>query len=237
MFFPKPYETKLEHEVALMRTALARKEELWTPYTWRKANFIFTAIAMAMLMTFEVELGYSAPYAANYYLCLVLIRVFSFIIEKIVEYQLQDALLCMPIFAGMSFTEGLIGFGSPDYMAFLLGFFMDNIFCIVERLYQEEITGMIYSSIESLMELIMQIVLKFTPKWVKNYFGIIEETEEEKLKKPKREVEGVAATGEDNESVEPIIGLFSGITITIAITIIIKIIYHLYHKALPVTVI
>jgi hypothetical protein len=139
--------------------------------------------------------------------------MFIILIEMVVEYQLQDALLCMPVFSGMSFTETVVGFGSPDYMAFLLGFFMDVIFCIVERVYYDEIMGLIYGLVESIIQFCIGLTLKFTPKWIKNYMGIIEESAEDKEKKPKREVEGVAASGDDSESVEPIIGCYSGIVI------------------------
>lgn len=92
MYFPKP-ESERELHLAQKRTALAFREEIWTPNIWKISNFMLASITLSVLLTMIVEFSYWGSFGTYIWECIVMLRVFGRFIEAAIQHQLQDSLL------------------------------------------------------------------------------------------------------------------------------------------------
>ena len=177
-----------------------------------------TSFVIGTLMVFIIEMSLSwGLFGDNIWTIIVMLRVFGTLFDMAIEHQLQDAILVAPVSCAVGFAQGLVTFGSPDFYAFILAYFVEVALAILERVYIDESLDMIFTFIGLIISFIFQIGLRYTPRYVKVNLGIIEKSEEERRKSSaqlaalgKREMEGVAES-DDTDSVEPILGSFGSV--------------------------
>ncbi|RYH31690.1 hypothetical protein EON65_02100 [archaeon] len=210
LYFPRD-ESKREREVAKKRTKLAHKRELWDPVMWKKANFMLTSFVLATVLTLIIELSYSDLFGLYFYQVIVFLILFGEIMKVIAGRQLNDAILVAPLECAWGFTQGLIGFGSPDFYSFIAQNFMDFGVVSFQRIFQDVyVNGLV-----SITKYVVANVYEFSKRLIPKYFtankGPITKKDEENAKDfRKRAVEGVAEVEEESESVEPILEYFAG---------------------------
>jgi hypothetical protein len=209
MFFPRP-ETKRARDLARRRIGLAEKDFLWTPIRWQKANMMVTAIFFGIFWVQMVELSFGDYFDANVYFIIVLMEIFSVFFELALQYQLQDDLLVSPIISAYVFITQLVTFGSPDFVQFLLAFFVGFAMQVTWRLYYDQYIEYIFSVIGNIIEGLTKLILWIIPKYLhKNKFVAWMDSHIEKKDFSKREVEGIVDTGDNSESVEPILASYN----------------------------
>jgi len=126
-----------------------------------------------------------------------------------VEYIVPDTLCCMPIGACGGFAQGLVTFGSPDFMAFLLSYFVQSVgFPFVTRIYLDWLIGGFYELFFApIFRGITWVLEKIMPTYMKKDKKAMEEEEDAR----RREVEGLQ-DADDSESVEPILDAYAGVS-------------------------
>jgi hypothetical protein len=210
LYFPKK-ETKREREIAEMRTPLAKKDTIWQPNTWKQANFMFSSFICGTMMVLIVEFSFWGDFGTFIWVIIVALRAVGMVISVIIEYQLQDALLLAPVENAVGFTQGLVTFGSPDFLAFLLAYFVECGLAILERVYFDEAMEILYSIIGSIFGALFWVIKKILPRFIKVRLNIEDDVVDE-IDTAKREVEGIASSGDSTESVEPILGSFASVS-------------------------
>lgn len=214
MYFPRD-ESKREREIAKRRTDLAKKRELWDPVMWKKANFMFTSFVLATILTLVVELSFWTDFGTYFYQVLVMLIMLAELVTYLATRQLNDAILVAPLLCGYGFVIQLIGFGSPDFLAFLSQNFMGFMVASFQRVFQSVWLNMIFSAFQKTFNLIYGYVKAFLPRYLTGGAAkpLTKEEEEAAAKDyRKRAVEGVQEAEEESESVEPILGYFSGVS-------------------------
>ncbi len=86
-----------------------------------------------------------------------MLRVFGTLFDMAIEHQLQDAILVAPVSCAVGFAQGLVTFGSPDFYAFILAYFVEVALAILERVYIDESLDMIFTFIGLIISFIFQI--------------------------------------------------------------------------------
>merc|ERR1711871_1187577 len=211
MFFPRA-QTARDTALARRRVHLAEKEFLWTPNLWLKGNFMFTSMFFGIFCVQLVQLSYWGDFGTYVYIIIVMMEVFGFFFEMFLGWQLQDSLLVSPIMAAYIFFTGLVTFGSPDFVQFLLAYFVGFFIQVTARLYQDDyLDNVVFASIEMISKVTIKLILFLTPKylhknyWIKTY--LVDEVVEADYSK--REIEGVVSNDDSSESVEPILGIYN----------------------------
>jgi len=209
MFFPKP-ETKRQREVARQRTPLADKDDLWTPVLWKKANFMFWSITMGVFCCNMVQMSFAGIFGGQIWFFIVGMNlVFGTIISSLLPNLLQDKLLVAPIELCYAFACGLVTFGSPDFIQFVLSDMVGLLMDSLTRCFLNSYIGIAYSVGSTVFVASIKILLFFLPKYVIKNVPMLRKIDEDfkasAAKEKKREVEGVVSTGNSSESVEPIL--------------------------------
>jgi hypothetical protein len=159
-----------------------------------------------------VQLSYWGDFGTFVYIVIVMMEVFGYFFEIFLGWQLQDALLVSPIMAAYIFFTGLVTFGSPDFVQFLLAYFVGFFIQVTARLFQDDyLDNVVFASIEVIQQVTIRVILFATPKYLhKNYWirtYLVEEVEDKDFSK--RDIEGVVSNDDASESVEPILGLYN----------------------------
>ena len=210
MYFPRD-ESKRELEIAKKRTKLAEKEDLWKPILWKKANFMFSSFVLATILVCMVELSYWTMYGDFFYQVFVMLTIMNEVVVYVCDAQLNDTMLVAPLNCGYVFVQGLVGFGAPDFLSFLLSNFVDFAITNFSRVYQDFYLGFIFGAFQFVFDTVISIGQKLVPKYLS---GSKSGSPEEKAKKEaeaaeqdfrKRSVEGVVTEDDESESVEPIL--------------------------------
>ena len=217
MFFPKG-ETKRARDLARRRIALAEKEELWTPILWLKANFMFSAIAVGLLSVQVVELSFWGSFGDYIFTLIVMMELFGDVVKAMLIRQLQDNILVAPISGGYAFVTQLVTFGSPDFVQFLLSFFVGFAMQVAWRIFYDQYMDMLFGTIKGVFNGIVKLILWSIPKYLHNNQYVrwfTDEFEEKEFKK--REIEGIVDSGDPSESVEPILELYNDFCVDAAL--------------------
>lgn len=69
-------------------------------------------------------------------------------LDKATEKALSESLLCIPLSVTSTTVQGLVTFGSPDFLAFIQSYFIDFGITLFERCYLEGISSFIFEIIE-----------------------------------------------------------------------------------------
>lgn len=212
MYFPRE-ESRREREVAKKRTELAKKHELWDPVLWKKANFMFTSFVLGTFLTLIIELSYWTEYGDTFYQVMVLLTIFGEVVGYFTRRQLNDEILVAPLDCGYEFIKQLIGFGSPDFYAFISQNFMDFAVSSFQRIFQDTYINYIFSTGKKIALAIYSYIKSFLPKYLTGGKQAVSKEDEENAKDyRKRAVEGVAEAEDESESVEPILEYLSEVS-------------------------
>jgi hypothetical protein len=216
MYFPKE-ETKRELEVAQKRTPLAKKSELWQPILWKKLNFIFASFILGTILVCAIYLSYWTDYGTYFYQVFVMYLLVGQLVEYIAQRQLQDEILIAPLKCAYGFQAGLISFGSPNFLDFILSNYVEFAITSFQRVIQKFYLDGLGNIVSEISERMMQLIIRFTPKYLQGY-SFFRKTEEAEKDYRNRAVEGIALQDEENESVEPILEYFADVSCDTVIT-------------------
>ncbi|KAJ1421385.1 hypothetical protein B484DRAFT_481157 [Ochromonadaceae sp. CCMP2298] len=205
MYFPKP-ETKRELEVARQRTLLATKE-VWDPIMWKKANFIFCSFVFGTMLVLVVELSYSDLFGLFIYEIIVMLIIFGEVFKVIFTYQLSDAILIAPLAGAWEFASQLVTFGSPDFLAFLLSYFLGVAIQTFQRVFQKVYTDAVFAGGQFVVDGGISVIKKLVPKYMAKGASIAGLDAKDYRH---REVDGVQESDEA-DSVEPILEYFGDV--------------------------
>jgi hypothetical protein len=134
IFLPKRV-SKREKEILMKRDAQAGKESVWVPTLWKRSNFMFTSIAMAISLVFIVEFSLWEDFGTYIWYMIIALRFVGTFIEIYVERALKESLLLCPCMTSFSLIAGLVTFGADDFKDFLLSYFVEFGMMLCERVF------------------------------------------------------------------------------------------------------
>jgi hypothetical protein len=204
IFLPKKV-SKREDELALKRDKMAEKEEIWAPTLWKRSNLMFSSVMMALFLVFVVEFSYWGAFGDYIWYVIFLLVVISKFLEALIEHQLREALLCAPLQAAFSVIQSLVTLGAPDFVSFILSYFIELSLCALERVYVDPGLEAFIDFMSDLFEKIVEFLRGILPA-----FLVKKKKEAHDVDFRKREIDDELG-GEDAETVEPILNAFGGV--------------------------
>jgi len=121
--------------------------------------------------------------------------------EQLIETQLQELLLGVPLVTTISLIQGLVSLGSDDFFEFLIAYFLDVAMLVFERVYLDYIMEKITEGVKSCFSFCISTIKRFVPKYLRKD----NEDDDGQVEAYKREIEGVAVDEGGADSVEPIL--------------------------------
>jgi len=103
MYFPKP-ESERELSISKRRSDLASKEDIWNPVMWKKANLIFSSMAMGIFLVLLVEFSYWGDFGTFIWEIIIIMIALGIAFDAVFEHQMQDAILMAPLQVGWAFA-------------------------------------------------------------------------------------------------------------------------------------
>jgi hypothetical protein len=205
MFLPDRTSQR-ELDMQRKRDPAAEKEDIWNPNQWKRSNLVFTSFAMGLLCCVVAEFSYWQYFGTYIWFVIIGLRPLGQFLCAIVEEQLQEALLVMPIMTAFDMTCGVITLSCDDFVDFLGGYFIELGMGLCEQVYfdpalVEMIDGIFYYWNE-----LKAKTLKMLPKWIVGSSAEQAAEKSEEQKAAKRDLEGAVAEG--GETVEPILDAF-----------------------------
>jgi hypothetical protein len=195
-------ETKRERDIAKLREPLASKNDIWRPTNWKKFNFFLSTFIVVAFCQFMVEFSFWSGFGDTYLpYVFLLFRVLGVYLEQLIETQLQELLLGVPLVTTISLIQGLVSLGSDDFFDFLIAYSLDVAMLVFERVYLDYLIEEMTEMVKRVFRFCMNSIKKVVPKYLRKD----SEEEEVEVEAYKREIEGVAADDSGADSVEPIL--------------------------------
>jgi len=109
----------------------------WAPLLWKRSSLIYVSVTMALFLTTIVEWSYWRNFGYYIWEAIIALKFVNIIASYIVEKQLNETLLCVPIMTSMSMIQTLVTLSANDFMDFLLSYIVELGFLILERMYTD----------------------------------------------------------------------------------------------------
>merc|ERR1711968_13549 len=207
IFLPKRF-SKREKEIEMKRDKQAQKETVWVPTLWKRSNFIFSSIMMALFSTILIELSFLENFGTYVWFLILAFRPAGIVLDLVIEGQLGEALLASPLVATFSLCTDIVTLGSDDFMDFVLCFIVEFGMLLFERCFWDPGFGFIFDyAVEKGAEVIGIIKKKLK---LKGKSKIEEQAEREKAAAEQMKNRDAGVDYSTGDTVEPILGSFSG---------------------------
>jgi hypothetical protein len=215
MFFPKD-ETKKEKEIARQRIEIANKTDIWSPILWKKANFLLASFIIGVQGIMMIEFSFWGDFGTFIWFNIIMLMLLGIFTDSALEYQVQEVLTITPLSCANAFFQGVVTYGSPNFLSFLFSNYVGVGIQMLERVYLDSLMEGAYVAIEYVLESTFTLVEKYTPKYLK------EKEKDDKNKKKnqksavevkRREIDAVAEEENTGDSVEPIVTYYAGISV------------------------
>merc|ERR1711968_236569 len=207
IFLPKRV-SKREKEIEMKRDKQAQKETVWVPTLWKRSNFIFSSIIMALFCTILVELSFWSGFGDNVWYLILAFRPAGIVLDLVIEGQLAEALLAAPLVATFSLCTDIVTLGSDNFLDFILCFVVEFGMLLFERAFWDPGFGFIFDyAVEKGAEVIGIIKKKLK---LKGKSKIEEQAEREAAAAAAMKNRDAGVDYSTGDTVEPILGAFSG---------------------------
>merc|ERR1711871_1542918 len=164
IFLPKRV-SKREKEIEMKRDKQAQKETVWVPTLWKRSNFIFSSIIMALFCTILVELSFWSGFGDNVWYLILAFRPAGIVLDLVIEGQLAEALLAAPLVATFSLCTDIVTLGSDNFLDFILCFVVEFGMLLFERTFWDPGFGFFFDyAVEKGAEIVKLIKKKLKLK-------------------------------------------------------------------------
>merc|ERR1711939_1191242 len=158
--------TQRELDIQKRRDPAAEKEDIWNPNEWKRSNLVFTSFTMGLFCCVVAEFSYWQYFGTYIWFVIIGLRPLGQFLCAIVEEQLQEALLVMPVMTAFDMTCGVITLSCDDFVDFMGGYFIELGMGLCEQVYFDPalvdiIDGAFYYWSEAKAK-----TLKLLPKWI-----------------------------------------------------------------------
>ena len=119
MFLPNR-TTQRELDIQKRRDPAAEKEDIWNPNEWKRSNLVFTSFTMGLFCCVVAEFSYWQYFGTYIWFVIIGLRPLGQFLCAIVEEQLQEALLVMPVMTAFDMTCGVITLSCDDFVDFMV---------------------------------------------------------------------------------------------------------------------
>merc|ERR1712159_6284 len=119
MFLPNR-TTQRELDIQKRRDPAAEKEDIWNPNAWKRSNLVFTSFTMGLFCCVVAEFSYWQYFGTYIWFVIIGLRPLGQFLKAIVEEQLQEALLVMPVMTAFDMTCGVITLSCDDFVDFMV---------------------------------------------------------------------------------------------------------------------
>merc|ERR1711937_1064756 len=207
IFLPKRV-SKREKEIEMKRDKQAQKETVWVPTLWKRSNFIFSSIIMALFCTILVELSFWSGFGDNVWYLILAFRPAGIVLDLVIEGQLAEALLAAPLVATFSLCTDIVTLGSDNFLDFILCFVVEFGMLLFERCFWDPGFGFVFDyAVEKGAEIVRLIKKKLK---LKGKSKIEEQAEREAAAAAAMKNRDAGVDYSTGDTVEPILGAFSG---------------------------
>ena len=205
MFLPNR-TTQRELDIQRRRDPAAEKEDIWQPNVWKRSNLMFTSFTMGLFCCVVAEFSYWQYFGTYIWFVIIGLRPLGQFLCAIVEEQLQEALLVMPVMTAFDMTCGVITLSCDDFVDFMGGYFIELGMGLCEQVYFDPALVDIIDGAFYYWNELKAKTLKLLPKWIIGSSAEQAAEKSEEQKAVKRDLEGAVAEG--GETVEPILDAF-----------------------------
>jgi len=108
---------------------------IWDYFIWKKSNMIYITLFCIIFSVFLIQFSFSSIYGDYQWPSIGGLKVFCIILDEIIASKMDYLLLCACLSTIIGNVMGTITFGSPDFLAFLSGGYMDLGITLFERIY------------------------------------------------------------------------------------------------------
>jgi hypothetical protein len=140
IFLPKPIAIS-EKVMAEQNDRDAQERSIWWPTQWKRANMIFTSIALGLFLVLMLEFSFWSQFGDYMFYVIVAQEIINAVVEGIIESQLKEALLMAPLVSALSLIGGIMTFGATDFGDFVLGNTLDFGMMLLMRVYADTAIG------------------------------------------------------------------------------------------------
>jgi len=109
--------------------------DVWTPTAWRRLHFIYITVGYALFLTFLIDISFFEQFGDNQYVFVASFKLMNLFIEEFLGNALNDMTLVVPLSLNMGVIQGLVTFGSQNFMQFIISFLIDVAFTFGETMY------------------------------------------------------------------------------------------------------
>eukprot|EP00762_Andalucia_godoyi_P003602 ANDGO_00679.mRNA.1 hypothetical protein GUITHDRAFT_146773 len=129
-------------------------EELWYPLFWKRSHMLFIGFINVLFLVVLLEFSYSKTFAENIYVFVIVLKVVGMLHEKLMMDVLYEALFVVPYGIALLLTQFTMTLGASTFTDFVIGFFIDLILAILQRLYFDPALGKFLAQIPGYIGLI-----------------------------------------------------------------------------------
>jgi hypothetical protein len=164
MFLPNR-TTQRELDIQKRRDPAAEKEDIWNPNEWKRSNLVFTSFTMGLFCCVVAEFSYWQDFGTYIWFVIIGLRPLGQFLCAIVEEQLQEALLVMPVMTAFDMTCGVITLSCDDFVDFMGGYFIELGMGLCEQVYFDPALVDIIDGAFYYWNELKAKTLKLLPKW------------------------------------------------------------------------
>ena len=148
IFMPKDASQRMEPPHIRWERPTAA-EEAGLRLRWKRGNFALSSICVALLGVAITEFSFWREFGSLIWYFIVAFSVLGGIFAVAVDRQVQDALLAVPLNAGLHAVLGMITLGADDFKDFLLSHFVAYGVTLAARVYVGPCLGDFVSALKA----------------------------------------------------------------------------------------
>ena len=107
----------------------------WRPVVWKRAHLVLHCVALEAVLLIIWEFSYSPHYEEDVYTYIALFKLAQMISDVAMESVLGERLLAAPFAVVVGASEALVTLGASGFSDFVLGYAVDKMLVVLERLY------------------------------------------------------------------------------------------------------
>ena len=106
------------------------------PHIWRQSTIWIVALFVIFCTQVQTELSFAPWFGANQYYMILILKVLYFLIDlALLEPFVSEMLIFVPFDGFIEVINNLTTMGAPNFVSFVLSYFVGLFFTLGERLY------------------------------------------------------------------------------------------------------
>ena len=128
---------------------------IWDYFIWKKSNMVYITLFCIIFGAFLIQFSFSSIYGDYQWPSIGGLKVFCIVLEQIIEAKMDYLLLTCCLITIIGNVMGTITFGSPDFLSFLSGNYMDLGITLFERIYLPDLADGVIEGVTDTLPKVM----------------------------------------------------------------------------------